>query len=46
MSAKREARFKLSNSLWICHKLFDVGDDKVRDHCYITWQYRDAAHWS
>ena len=39
-------RFQLSNSCWICDKFFDVGDDKVRDHCHITGKYRGAAHWS
>ena len=37
---------QLTNSCWICDKLFDVGDDKVRDHCHITAKYRGAAHWS
>ena len=44
MSAEKEERFQLSNSCWICDKLFDVGDDKVRDHCHITGKYRAAAH--
>ena len=30
MSAKDEERFQLSNKCWICNKLFDVGDNKVR----------------
>ena len=46
MSAEDKERFKLSNSYWICDKLFDVGDDKVRDHCHITGKYRGAARWS
>ena len=46
MSAEEEQRFQLSNSCWISNKLFDVGDDKVRDHCHITGKYRGAAHWS
>ena len=45
MSAEEKERFQLSNSCWICDKLFDVGDDKVRDHCHITGKYRGAAHW-
>ena len=45
ISAEEEG-FQLSNSCWICGKLFDVGDDKVRDHCHITGKYRGAAHWS
>ena len=40
MSAEEEERFQLSNSCWICDKLFDVGDDKVRDHCHITGKYK------
>ena len=47
MSAEEEEeRSQLSNSCWICDKLFDVGDDKVRDHCHKTEKYRGAAHWS
>ena len=36
MSAKEEERFHLTNSCWIYDKIFDVGDNKVRDHCHIT----------
>ena len=43
---EEEERFQLSNSSWICDKLFDVGDDKVRDHCHRTGRYRGYAHWS
>ena len=46
MSAEGEERFCLSNSCSICDELFDVEDDKVRDHCHITGKYRGAAHWS
>ena len=46
MSAKEEKRFQLSNSCGICHKLFDIGDDKIRDHYHITRKYRVAAHRS
>ena len=45
-SAEEEERLQLSNNCWICDKLFDVGDEKVRDHCRITGKYRDTAHWS
>ena len=31
---------------WIYKKLFDVGDNKVRDHCHITRKYRGSSHWS
>ena len=46
MSTEKEERFQLANSCWICDKLFDVGDDKVRDHCHITGKCRGASHWS
>ena len=46
MSAEEGERFQLSNSYWKCNKLFDVGDDKLKDHCHITGKYRGAAHWS
>ena len=36
MSAEDEERFHLSNICWICDKLFDVRDNKVRDQCHIT----------
>ena len=29
-------RFQLSNNCWISDKLFDVQDDKARDHSHIT----------
>ena len=46
MFAEDEKRFHLSNKCWICDKLFDVGDVKVRDHCHVTGKYRGSAHWS
>ena len=46
MSAEEEERFEQSNISWICNKLFDVSDNKVRDHCHVTGKYRGAAHWS
>ena len=46
MLVEDEKRFQLTNSSWICDKLFDVGDDKVRNHCHITGKYRGAAYWS
>ena len=46
MSAEDEERFQLSNTCWICDKLFDAGDDKVKEHCHVTGKYRGSAHWS
>ena len=45
MSAEEEERFQLTNSCWLCDKLFDVGDDKVRDHCHVTGKCRGASYW-
>ena len=46
MSENDEQRSQSSNKSWICDKLFDVGDNKVRDHCHVTGKYRGSAHWS
>ena len=46
MSFDEEEIFQLSNKCWICDKLFDVGDEKVRDHCHITGKFRGATHFS
>ena len=46
MSEKEEEEFQLSNVCWICEKLIDDDDEKVRDHCHVTGKFRGAAHWS
>ena len=46
MSIDEEERFQLANSCWICNKPFNVGDEKVRDHCHVTGKFRGAAHFS
>ena len=46
MSAENEERFQLSNKCWILNKTFDIGDNKVRNHCHVTGKYRGSAHWS
>ena len=43
MSAKEE-RSEQSNICWICCKLFEISDEKVRDHYHISGRYRGAAH--
>ena len=46
MSAEENERFEQTNICWIGNKLFDLSDDKVRDHCHIKGKCRGAAHWS
>ena len=46
MSADEEEKLQSANSCWICNKLFDVGDKKVRDHFHVTGKYGGAAHFS
>ena len=46
MSAEEKESFQESNICWICNKLFDVQNNKVRDHCHIAGKYRGSAHWS
>ena len=46
MNEEEEKEFRSSNTCWICEKLIEDGDEKVRDHCHITGKFRGAAHWS
>ena len=46
MSEEEEHLFQLSNSYWICEKLIDNDEEKVRDNCHVTENCRGAAHWS
>ena len=46
MTEKEEEQCQSSNTCWICVKLIDNDDEKLRDHCHITRKLRDAAHWS
>ena len=46
MSEKEEHLFQESSSFWICGKLIDHDDEKVRDHCHVTGKFRGAAHRS
>ena len=43
---EEEYLFQQSNSCWICGKLIDNDDEKVRDHCHVTRKFREAAHRS
>ena len=46
MGEKEENQFQSSNICWICEKLIDDDDEKIRDHCHINRKFRGAAHWS
>ena len=46
MIAEENENFERSNICWICGKLIDIADNKVRDLCHITGKYRESAHWS
>ena len=43
MTEEEEHLFQKSNNCWICKKLIDNDDEKVRDHCQ---KFRGAAHWN
>ena len=43
---EEEKEFQSSNTCWICEKLIDDDDEKIRDHCHVTGKFRCAANWS
>ena len=43
---RKEEQFQSSNICWICEKLIDDDDEKVRDHCHVTGKFRGVAHWN
>ena len=46
MTAKEKERYQSNNTCWICEKIIDDDDEKVRNHCRINSNFRGAAHWS
>ena len=46
MYERDEQIFQSSDKCQICDKLFDVGVNKVIDHCQATGKYRISACWS
>ena len=36
MTEEEEPLFQESYSCWICEKLIDNDDEKIRDHCHVT----------
>ena len=45
MSEEEEHLIQQSNSCWICKKLIDNDEEKVRVHSHVTSKFRGAAHW-
>ena len=39
---KDKEEFNKSTNCWICNGL--LGEDRVRDHCHFTGEFRGAAH--
>ena len=46
ISEEDKGQFQSSKPCWICEKLIDNDDEKIRDHCHVTGKFRGAAHWS
>ena len=46
MSEEQEHLFQQNNSCWICKKLINDDNEKVRDHCHITSKFSRAAYQS
>ena len=44
MSEEEEEQFQSSGTCWICEKLIDNDDKKVRDNCHVTGRFRGVAH--
>ena len=43
--SEEEEQFQSSNTCQICEKVIDDDNEKVRDHCHVTGNFRGAAHW-
>ena len=39
MSMEEEEVFQEANKCWICGKLFELIDEKVRDHCHVSGKF-------
>ena len=46
ISEKEEHLFQQSNSCWVCEKLIDNDDEKVRGQCHVIDKFRGAAYCS
>ena len=46
MSVDDQKEFEKSCICWICGRLIENSDNKVRDRCHITGKYRGSCPWS
>ena len=46
MSEDGEHLFQQSNGCWICEKLIDNDEEKVKDHSHVSGKFRGATHWN
>ena len=46
MTEDEENLFQKSNNCWICKKIINKDEEKVRDHCHVTGKFRGAAYES
>ena len=46
ISEEEEHLCQQSNSCWICKRLIDNNEEKVRDHCHVAGKFRGSAYWS
>ena len=44
MTKEEETLFQKSKNCWICEKFINNDEEKVRDHCHTTVQFRCAAY--
>ena len=40
IKSEEEEQFQFSNIYWICERLIDHDDEKVRNHCHATWNLK------
>ena len=42
--SEKEEQFQSSNICWICEKLVDDDNEKIRDHYHVTEKIRSTVH--
>ena len=44
LTEEEEHLFQKSNICWICKKIINNDEEKLRDHCHVTGKFKGAAH--